>query len=87
MKSATYLRDYTYSVRIPPELRNRLLAVTDKTKIPHTNLVMTCMESVCDYVEQHGALTMPFDVVPRPDLKKMQSHIRELEKQLKIKKR
>ena len=80
MKSATYLRDYTYSVRIPPELRDRLFAVTDKVKIPHTNLVMACMEAICEYVEKNGSLTMPLDLVPHATLEK--KHARKPKKQL-----
>jgi hypothetical protein len=81
------MRDYTYSVRISVVLRDRLFAVTEKIRGAHTSMVMTAMETICDYVEKNKAITLPFSLILTPEFEAIKARLEKLEaenKQLKL---
>lgn len=56
------------SVRASDELKQRLKAASDLTGINETNLVISCVEALIEYIETHGEIRMPLAVIPRSEL-------------------
>ena len=58
------------NVRASEELKDRLKRASEATGINETNLVISCVEALLDYIETHGELTMPLAVLPKSKLNK-----------------
>jgi hypothetical protein len=54
----------TLGVRVTPSLRKRLESAQSVTKIPMAAMIYASLESLCDYIETHGSLSMPLATVP-----------------------
>jgi predicted DNA-binding protein len=52
------------SVRIPMRIKERLQGASERTGIKEADIIRSCVEALCDYVEEHGQLTLPFKIVP-----------------------
>lgn len=50
-------------VRVPADLKNRIVRVVEKTKIDEAILVRNCVDALCDYWEATGSVTFPLTFV------------------------
>ena len=76
MKRLTHqkpLRDAVIAVRMPQKLKERVLEVESKTRIPPCTLIQELLESACGYVEKNGEIRMPFQLVPCRELETLRS--------------
>jgi hypothetical protein len=62
------LKDALFSVRMPHVLKERLAQVETTTRVTPSILTLESLEAICKYVEKHGEIRMPFELVPRSEL-------------------
>src|SRR2546430_4783003 len=58
-------RERRINVRAQGDLKDRLRRVCQITGASESSLVVACVESLVNYVEGHGEITLPLVVVPK----------------------
>lgn len=53
-------------VRIDQALKDRVKTLTDLTGLDEATLVRKSLESIAEYFDEHGVLSVPFKLVPDP---------------------
>jgi GTP-sensing pleiotropic transcriptional regulator CodY len=64
---------------VSEKLKKRMLDAEAVTGVLAVNMLVKASESICDYVEKVRAITMPFSLLPRPELEALRSRLAELE--------
>lgn len=54
------------SVRADAALKERIKKVEERVGINETTLVRRSLEALLDYIEEHGSVQFPIQVVPQP---------------------
>lgn len=70
-------RETRISVRATQELKDRLKNASLLTGINETNLVVSCVEALLDYIDEHGEISMPLAVLPKSALRITESKERK----------
>ena len=62
-------REQRINVRAKGDLKDRLRRTCEITGASESSLVVACVESLVNYIENHGEITLPIIVVPKSVLK------------------
>jgi GTP-sensing pleiotropic transcriptional regulator CodY len=73
------LRTGRIALNISDSLKERLQKAEVTTGVLAIHMLAKASESICDYVEKHKAITMPFSVIPTPEFETLKSRLKELE--------
>ncbi len=69
----------TYGIRIPGELKERLLKMSEETGVLHYGLVEHFIKTLCEYYEENGKVSPPFAIIPKRDLEDMRALLAQYE--------
>lgn len=58
-------RTHNWTIKISEEQRERFRGAAAKVGIQASWAINNCIESFCQYVEEHGEITLPLAVIPR----------------------
>ena len=66
-------KEIRVNVRIAEELKGDVQRVLELTGVDESALVRACLESVVEYFDKHGEITLPLVVLPKSALKKLEA--------------
>lgn len=65
--AAVSAKEPRISVRVDPQLKLRIESAVARTRLPEAELVRSCIEALCDYVERHDPIKTIFAQIPNVD--------------------
>ena len=66
-------KEIRVNVRIAEELKDQIQRVTQLTGVDESALVRACLESIVEYFDANGEITLPLAVLPKSQLKKLKA--------------